>query len=487
MGSRRPFATIGMRLSFFGAATTLVVCLILCAVLYLGMRHSLYREVDLFLCSEAGEFRAEIAKNAGDLAAAKEIIQEELRSHPPNVLSFVLFDRRGHALVDARSNGPPAEELWASIDPASLDAPRYETVGADGASGPIRVLLEAFADEQGRRRIARTGYSLTNVEHSLGLLRRLSIAGLAIATLLALLAGWLVARRSLRPVQLMTDAALRIGSSRLDERLPQTGVEDELDRLATTLNGMLDRIERHVNQVRQFTADASHEFKSPLAALRGMAEIALTKPRPAEELRQVLESSIEEYLRLQRLAEDLLVLARADADATKLDKRPTALVDVVRDAFELYAPLADDAGIDVRCGELADVEVLGDGARLRQLVGNLIDNAIKYNRPNGEVELRLERRDGHAALTIRDTGIGVSKADLPRIFDRFYRGDRSRSSQGTGLGLSICQWIVEAHGGTIHVSSEEGVGTEVEVLLPCRVPERPREPTAVIHPSRVSD
>lgn len=463
----RSLASIGARLTLWGAGTTLLVCVTICVVLYSGMRFSLIREVDAFLHGELDELVAKVNEQPGDLPAAEQAIRRELDNRPGSDLSFRLYDATGQLLITS----DPGDVLHESLRPEEGDVttaaePLYRTFDSPLHPFPLRNCIETVRGEGGAMRIAQASYSMRTVAHSLDLLRNLSLASLAVATLLALAAGWFLARRALRPVGLMAETAGQIGASRLTDRLERSGRGDEFDRLAETFNRMLDRIEEHVRRVQQFTADASHEFRGPLSALRGMAEVALTRSRSADELREVIETSVGEYERLQRLSEDLLLLSLSDSDVQRIDKRPVALNDVIQDATELFGPVAEEAGLRLSHRAGPEIEVIGDGGRLRQLAGNLIDNAIKYNRPSGEIEVALEQLDGRARITVRDTGIGITAADLPRVFDRFFRADRSRASTGTGLGLAICRWIVEAHGGTIRLDSVPDQGTRVSIDLP---------------------
>ena len=467
---KRPI-TVGVRLTLWGTGMTLAVCVLLCVILYVGMYYSLLREVDGFLQDEIHELAAKVREHPDDPRAAERAIRDELGHRTREDLSFRLFDPEGHVLISSNVD----DSLWAHLR-APLNradgqgAPHFETVRVPNVSHALRT-CNILLDRPGQRPlVAQTAYSLHRMKHSLALLRKISAAGLALVVIFALAGGWILTRRSLRPIDTMTRKARRIGASRLGNRLPRSGTGDELDRLAETLNEMLGRIEEHVARVRQFTADASHEFRSPLAALRGMAEVALSKPRSADELREVIESSIEQYDRLQRLAEDLLLLARADVNRAALKRETVRLDQVVRDASELYAPLAEEAGLKLEVCTLPRVELLGDGGRLRQMVGNLIDNAIKYSRDSGDIDIALDCRDGVADITIRDRGTGIAPEDVPHVFDRFYRGDKARASEGAGLGLAICQWIAQAHGGKVELESVSDDGTTVRVRLPVAPP-----------------
>ena len=232
---------------------------------------------------------------------------------------------------------------------------------------------------------------------------------------------------------------------------------------------MFARLEKQVDQLRHFTADAAHELRTPLAALRGAAEVALSGQRSAEEFRTVLAESIEEYDRLARIADDLLLLARADAGQDFIRQAPFRLDVALHDVVDLFAPAADERGVKLALSECEAAWIDGDDGRLRQMISNLLDNAIKFTPASGSVSVMLVAANGAAELTVRDTGSGVATEHLPRVFDRFYRADRARVRKdgGAGLGLAICQTIVAAHNGSIDISSEPGDGTTVTVRLPC--------------------
>ncbi|MBN1345493.1 MAG: heavy metal sensor histidine kinase [Phycisphaerae bacterium] len=463
---RRPTA-IGVRLTLWGMGMTLAVCVLLCVVLYVGMYYSLLREVDAFLQDEVQELAAKVREHAGDHRAAERAIRDELGHRTREDLSFRLFDPQDNVLISSDAEDTLWTHLRGALDGARRQqGPYFETVRFPGVSSPSRTCSVPLDRPNQPPLVAQTTYSLHRMKHSLALLRKISAGGLALVAVFALAGGWILTRRSLRPIDTMTRKARRITASRLSDRLPRSGTGDELDRLAETLNDMLDRIQDHVRRIRQFTADASHEFRSPLAALRGMAEVALTKPRSADELRQVIEVSIEQYDRLQRLAEDLLLLAQADANRAGLRRELLRLDSLVRDTAEFYAPVADEAGLTFTVEAPQNIEIHGDAGRLRQMLGNLIDNAIKYSQAPATIDVTLACLDGAATITVRDTGPGIAPNDLPRVFDRFYRSDKARTSPGTGLGLAIAQWIAHAHGGTIEITGDLGKGTTAKVHLP---------------------
>jgi heavy metal sensor kinase len=246
-------------------------------------------------------------------------------------------------------------------------------------------------------------------------------------------------------------------------------MDDELDRLAKTLNDMLARLEEAFLQVRQFSADASHELQTPLTILKGELEVALRSPRSPEEYRQVLTSGLEEIDRIIRLVEGLLLLSRADSGVLRMDHQPVALEDLLKEVYDHIRVLAEKQSIDISLGPVLPVAVHGDYEHLRRLVLNLVDNAIKYTPSGGRVALSCGADDDEwARITVSDTGVGLSPENQERVFQRFYRAEpaRSKEGEGTGLGLCIARSIAEAHRGRIEVVSLPDQGATFSVFLP---------------------
>jgi heavy metal sensor kinase len=309
--------------------------------------------------------------------------------------------------------------------------------------------------------------SLVDVDESVRRLRLLLIVAVPVALAVAGAGGWLLARKALLPVARMTRKAEVISADRLQERVLVPRARDELGRLASTLNDMLDRIERGVQEQQRLVADASHELRTPLAVMRSEIDVWLRAPALPQQAREALESVGEEVERMSRILDNLLTLARIDEGRLDLLCAPQGLDELVTDVLGKLRPIAESKGISLR-GEGEDAEVLADGPRLELVIVNLVDNAIKYTGPGGDVRVRLWHNRHEAGITVSDTGPGIPEDALPQLFDRFYRADaaRSRAAGGSGLGLAICKEIVTAHGGRLWASSKLGAGSSFSLAMP---------------------
>jgi heavy metal sensor kinase len=288
--------------------------------------------------------------------------------------------------------------------------------------------------------------------------------------------GYFLVGRTLKPVDRVVDEVEAITDGRsLHRRLDPVDTGDELARLTSTLNAMLERLERSFLALRRFTADASHELKTPLTVLRSGIERAVTHPRTAPEVLEVLDETLAEVNRMAEMVDSLLMLARADEGRAPLHLEPIDLRELLGEVAETAGILGEQAGVAVKVRIPEEPVILdADHARIRQLLMNLLTNAIKYTPAGESVEIESAVRDGEITVSVRDTGIGIAPGDLPHIFDRFWRADpaRSRTGQrpGVGLGLAISKWIAEAHGGTISAQSRPGRGTTFLVKLPMAAP-----------------
>lgn len=280
--------------------------------------------------------------------------------------------------------------------------------------------------------------------------------------------GWFLMRRALSPVTTLTRAMENIHAETLGRQLSRSGNGDELDRLAEVFNLMVTRLEQSFTRVREFTISASHELKTPLTIMRGEIETRLRDAALSSADREFLASQLDEIARLAKIVDSLTLLAKADTGQLVIAREPVRLDELVRDCFDDAQILAQPTNVNVELSTCDEATVRGDRHRLRQLLLNLTDNAIKYNQSGGRVVMTLARDNGAVELKIANTGPGIAAEKVSRVFDRFYRGDQAHNGEieGSGLGLSIAQWIVRAHGGTIELTSRPGQWTTVAVRLP---------------------
>jgi two-component system OmpR family sensor kinase len=311
-------------------------------------------------------------------------------------------------------------------------------------------------------------YPLEEVTEVLDNLFSIFLILIPIALAISIGGGWFLAYSSLRPVDEITKNAREISAHNLSSKIPPRAVDDEIGRLVSTFNEMIERLRHSFDRIRQFSVDASHELRTPLTIMRGEVELALRNTKEPEEYRRVLVSNLEEILRLATIIDSLLTLAKADANQTDIDVEPVNLKDLIAELYEDSEVIASKKNITVKLAHNVEAVVLGDPVRLRQLFLNLLDNAVKYTPTGGHVTLSAERTDAQAIVRVKDSGIGIPLEDQQKIFDRFYRVDkgRSRDMGGSGLGLSIAHWIVGLHHGTIAVESEPGRGSTFTVTLP---------------------
>lgn len=279
--------------------------------------------------------------------------------------------------------------------------------------------------------------------------------------------GWWLGARALRPVEDISAAATRISAGNLSERVSGADEDNELGRLAGVLNHTFARLESAFAQQKQFTADASHELRTPIAVLISEAQTTLARERSAAEYRETVEACLETAQQMRQLTESLLALARLDAGQEQMEREPFDLAQTARACVAGIRPLADRRGVRIH-EDLQPAATIGDADRFKQVITNLLANAINYNRPEGEIRITTRVEDGAAVLTVADTGMGIAAEDLPHLFERFYRADkaRGRASGNSGLGLAISQAIVAAHKGTITVVSEPGHGAMFTVRVP---------------------
>jgi heavy metal sensor kinase len=431
------------------------------------LSYSLLKEVDNSLKGVARVMAERAERPTRDFFSSdiNEIFRRFFGFSPWNPY-FQMLDPKDHLKDPNRSSGSGRIGLsQEAFENAKKGLPTYETIKSTDQY-PLRILTAPVMKRGVPIRLVRVGTSLKNVFQTR--LRFLAVMGglLPVGLLMAGFGGWFLAQRALRPVDNMTEAAQRISAERLDERVEETGAEDELDRLAKTLNQMLTRLDQAFKQVKRFSADASHELQTPITSLRGEIEVALRSPRKPEEYQEILKSSLEEVERLAGLVEGLLILARAESGMLKMDSQSMELAELIEEIYWKMKVLADKRSIDFVLSEVQSVIFHGDRERIRRLILNLVDNAIKYTPPNGRISLSLIKEERKIDFSVSDTGRGIDDDEREQIFQPFYRSEGVLSEKGSGLGLSIAKSIALAHGGDISVKSIPGIGSTFTLTLP---------------------
>jgi heavy metal sensor kinase len=394
----------------------------------------------------------------------------------PEEAFFIGNATRYYQVYDVQSGemvvrSPQLEALGFQYTPEEIRevAQGPEFAGLDTEQVELLLHNDIVHARDGRAYLLQVGAPLGPRDVTVDRLLRSTLWILPSGIAVALLAGWWASGRVLRPLASLSTAAREMSIAQLHRRLPVTGAGDELDELAKAFNEMFGRLEVAVQQMKDFTASISHELRTPLTVLRGEAEIALARANSSCDLRRTLESQLEEFAKLSRIIDEMLTLARAEAGQISLRRERVNLSALARSLTEIMEPLAVNRSITLTAEPGADVIVNGDTGWLERAILNILDNAIKYTGAGGQIAVRVTRSPESALLEVRDTGIGITPEALPHIFERFYRGDPSRSKEtdGAGLGLSLVEWVVRQHGGQITVESQLGHGTTMRVALPC--------------------
>ncbi len=492
-------ATIRGRLTFGYAITLAASVAALTLALYLERRGSAIRELDrrlelesdvaVQLLQQSYALRGQVVRrSAPAIESARDTVRVERRSLEPWVAAYLEGGPDYLVVADTAGLELYLTGVTRTLSDASLSgllgltaSGVGDTVGslpARGPEGPIRFRVRRLPRDGSGVGAVVTAAPTSDVPFGPAQLLR-SIAVVSPMILLGSLAlGYWQAGRGLRPLKQMTEELEAITDGRsLHRRLPVAGAaRDEVSRLGVTVNGMLARLEQSFASLRRFTADASHELKTPLMVFRAGVERALTHPGTPPESLEALDETLEQINQMSELVDGLLTLARADEGRAPLALEQHDVAALVTEAAETAEILGAETGVAVSVERPTEPVILEvDPSRIRQLLLNLVTNAVKYTPAGGRVRLGLEDRGWEVAITVADTGVGVAAGDLPHIFDRFWRADVARSRTGdragAGLGLAITKWIAEAHGGAITVQSRPNRGTTFIVTLP-----RGREP-----------
>ncbi len=439
------FKTIKFKLTLWYVVILGLILSSFALFLYLTLADSLYRGVDNKIKTMAEVIASSVRRPLGgspSIADIDRIMMEHFGIRPLGRFIQVL-DESGN--VGGKSTNLRDVQIPVSVQTlreAARGKVVFEHIRGMGRY-PLRVVTLPIIENGRMVGVVQVGSSLEGVEETLQQLLLILLIAVPAALLITSTGGLFLANKALKPVDEITQIARRIGSGDLSQRIRIRRVNDEIGRLASTFNEMIAKLEDSFHRVKRFTADASHELKTPLTILRGEVEVGLKKKRTAREYRQLLTSNLEETDRMSRIVDDLLTLSRADMGELTVERKEVDLSCLAREVWEDLQLMAYEKGIALQFLNDDLMRVEGDPLRLRQLILNLVENGIKYTSSGGEVTLKVrgDRVRGVAAIEVSDTGIGIPKKDLGRVFDRFFRVDKARPREtgGTGLGLSICK------------------------------------------------
>ena len=488
-GQRARGISLRARVTSWYVGLLAVTLIVFSSGIYIGMQTYLRRSFQQSLTSTENS----IVKNF--LARLPEkgdawVFGEIRESYPPNSTDrIVRISSGGQVLYQSGMTGAQVSN-FQSIPLATTDVPEEAFRRFDINNEAVMMYSAPFQSKDGRTFEIEVGGSLSIMSRTLHSLARLFFIATPLILLAAALGGYLMMKRPLRPLFVLTEKAEGIGRKHLGERLPITPTNDELESLTHSLNRMIDRLEEALAHNYRFSADASHELRTPLTIMHGELEEMLRLPDLPEQALDNLVSSLEEIDRMSRIVHSLMAITRLDVGGERVDLQPVNLTALARATLDHMRLLAVEKNVPITLDAPSDVWISADSMRIKQILVNLIDNAVKYTLGNATtsslggkregIRVSILTKDARAVLEVSDHGVGIAAESLPHIFERFYRADyaRSRVAGGVGLGLAIVKSIVAAHDGTVTMASIEGEGSTVTVELPLLQDLAPRDQVA---------
>ena len=457
--------TLAFQLTLWYAAIFTVCSLLAFFFFYLKIASILRERTDEELLEDTEEFSVLLAEKG--LEEVKRTMILEAKNDGEKEIFYRVLSPDGTVL------GTSELFFWGEL---SINQPAVERITQDG-----KPVFETLTIE-GRQHRARTvyapigsntilqiGISLEDNDEFLAEFQKIFGATIALVMVLAGLFGWFLARRALTKVEEVTRTAQSISASDLEQRVPVKGQANEIDKLAMTFNDMLDRIQKLVTETKEMTENIAHDLRSPITRIRGMAEMAFTTGKTIHEYEAAAVNTVDDCDRLLEMINTLLFISQTETAVGELATAEVDMSVMVRNACELFQPVAEDKGVNLVAEIGTELKVRGELQALQRMLANLIDNALSYTPAPGTVTVSVSGNGGQGVIVVKDTGIGISQDELPHIFRRFYRCDRSRSQPGTGLGLTLVEAIVRGHRGRIAVTSAPNAGTTFTITLPAAV------------------
>jgi signal transduction histidine kinase len=468
---RLPWRSLGVRLTLYYSAYFVAGVLLVLGLAYVLLSSSLQRKDRQQIQLELEELAA--LYRAGGVEAVQDFLAAQEASGTSEPFTARLIGPDGTLRFVWRPTPLGALDLEQLRTGPAVPAGQWTLVAVSG--GPPLELTAIDLPDGSRLEV---GGSTGDRNNALQDFRRIALLILVPALALGLVGGMLLASSALRPIREIVHAIRAVAEGKMGTRVQTRQSGDELDELIILFNEMLERIAALVEGMRGALDNVAHELRTPIMRIRGAAENAMHSAAEPEVVRQAVGEYLEELDQLLAMLNTLMDISEAEAGALKLRVESVDLSALLAEVVELYQFVAQEKGLTLSASVTASVPVMADRSRLRQVLANLVDNAIKYTAFGGRVEVTTDKDDGRAMIRVRDTGVGIPADELPRIWDRLYRGDGTRAQPGLGLGLSLVRAVVHAHGGRIGVTSAPGVGTEFTVVLPAGLPERSARPSA---------
>jgi len=464
---------IALRLTLWYAGIFTVSSLIAFSIFYFSITEIIHGRTDADLVEDIEELTILFDEGGPD-----ELNREFNKDIDTDGADKVFF-----RLTGADTNVVLSTDLsaWPNLPPVdSVHGPTAEknkfslkTISIQGHPYPARIITAFISKDN----VLQIGESLEDDIEFLLAFRNIFIVTVPLVMIIACFFGWFMARKALQGVREVTAAAIDITKGNLYRRVPETGRGDEIDILANTFNTMLDRIQTLITSIHEMTDNIAHDLRSPLARIRGIAETTLLGNPGINDFKSVSGNTIEECDRLLQMINTMMDITESEAGVVKRAMTTVDISNIVSDACELFQPLAEDKNIRLACCIREHIIVYGSIQHLQRMLGNVLDNAMKYTDKGGSITVDLYQKDKHVIIDIADTGIGITEKDLPNIFKRFYRCDQSRSQPGTGLGLSLAEAIAHAHEGDITIISTLQQGSTLTVSIPIFRPDRNNNPS----------
>ena len=458
--------TLAFRLTLWYAGIFTVSSCIAFLLFYMLITSVIRGRTDQDLLNQVNRFSAILVTEG--VEAVKSVAVIEAQAAGVKKVFFRFVDLNGQAFSSSNMSYWQDIGIHKSALQQLLRGSNYvfETISIPNRGEEVRIVYAMLSPTV----ILQVGQAMESYSRFLDAFQGIFITTMTLLIVVAAGVGWFMARRAVSGIEAITQTAQKISGGTLEERVPVKTRGDEVDQLAITFNQMLDRIQTLLSEIKEMNDNIAHDLRSPITRIRGIAEVTLTSEKSLSAYESMAASTIEECDRLLDMINTMLMISKAESGVYKLSLQEIDLTGLVRDACELFRTTAEDKGITLSFDEPGETHLVGDTRMIQRMLSNLLDNAIKYTPSGGSVTVSIMENETQVVISFKDTGCGISPSDLPRIFERFYRCDQSRSQTGIGLGLSLARAIARAHGGDIQVASSLNQGSTFTVTLPKSLP-----------------